>query len=147
MMWGTHGTDDSLSGLFARRRPRQRQSPKLDSYYMGDPSSLVQTYMMAGMYARACHVVTTVLSCDAQKANVASRLPEKGNMDFVPYDKIDTLYNLIGIALENGAISSPKNVKEVEDARDAMVVALKNHFESLRISELGLTSARALRAS
>ena len=72
------------------------------------------------------------------------RLPEKGETDFVPYGKIDTLYNLVDLAIENGDIDDTDYRTTVLSARERMVQALGQHLDRMEISEAGLKSARIL---
>merc|ERR1712176_1091640 len=54
-----------------------------------DPAGLVRLLMNRGLYIQACRVVCSVLR---KASNDASLLPEKGNIDYVPYDTIDRLW-------------------------------------------------------
>jgi hypothetical protein len=68
-------------------------------------------------------------------------LPEKGEMDFVPYNKIDLLYNLVDSALEDkyeGTLANEELRSMVINAREKMVDSLENHLELLQISESGM---------
>ena len=135
------GGNTSEVGLFARR-----PTSDTSNAYPGDPSALLSLYTKRGMYLEACRLVTLVLtginSSDREK-NAPFRLPEKGNVDFVPYNKIDLLWNLIQDAVENEVLKK-NEADEVLSARDRMEKALEKHFELLKISEMGLMSARAL---
>jgi hypothetical protein len=132
--------DGGEIGLFAKR-------PKRDSnIYLGDPSALLSLYSNRGMYVDACRVAHLVLSLSSSaegQKQTPCRLPEKGNMDFVPYNKIDILWNLIELVLEEGTMNE-EHVDEVVAARRQMEAALERHFELLQISESGLQSARML---
>jgi hypothetical protein len=79
----------------------------------------------------------------SRESRAPARLPEKGEIDFVPYDKIDVLWTLIDRACSNHLIGS-KEKKTLQESRDAMENALEKHFELMGISELGSRSARAL---
>jgi hypothetical protein len=135
------GTDKSdLPGLFARRRKRGTDG------YIGDPSVLLSLYTTRGLYQDACRIVTTVLagSGNNYREDVAPlRLPEKGEMDFVPYNKIDYLWNLIDISLKKNILKREES-RKLEEARLQMKGSLEKHFDLTKISEMGQMSARAL---
>ena len=134
-----HGCGNSSdSGLFAKRPSAGA------SVYLGDPSALLSLYMKRGMYIDACRVVSSVLDASGRESKAPSRLPEKGDMDFVPYNKIDLLWNLIEVTLADGVLDKAQGDAIVE-AREQMEQSLERHFELLNISEMGLKSARALR--
>ncbi|KAL7569214.1 hypothetical protein ACA910_016770 [Epithemia clementina (nom. ined.)] len=137
----TCGSDprNQAPGLFAKR------PEKGSSIYLGDPCALLNIYIMAGMYHLACGLVSSVLDIAGQKPNAtAMRLPEKGNMDFVPYEKIDILYNLIDTAVENGDLEDGEFRETVLLARSRMVESLEAYFDRMEVSEAGLRSARIL---
>ncbi|KAI2513765.1 hypothetical protein MHU86_548 [Fragilaria crotonensis] len=105
-------------------------------------------YIQYGRYVDACNLVTRVLTAgeiegNARKALSASRIPEKGDIDFVPYNKIDLLWDLVDQALRQGSIDESTKSK-LRVSRLKMEEALKLHFSLLKISEEGLRSARAL---
>jgi hypothetical protein len=131
------------SGLFARR-------PKPGSgVYLGDPSALVSLYTKRGMFAEACDVVTATLSgledqeTGSRESRASSRLPEKGDIDFVPYQTIDVLWNLIDLVLTRGKVGKDEE-NHIRQSRDKMESALEKHFALMKISEVGMRSARAL---
>ena len=129
-------------GLFARRPQKGFVG------YLGDPCALLNIYMMAGMYHFAFELVSSVLdSAEAAPNSPAMRLPEKGDMDFVPYETIDLLYNLVDAAIENGDISDNEFREVVLSARDRMVQSLQDHFDRMEMSEEGIKSARILASS
>ena len=134
-------TSDDEAGLFARR-------PKAgSSTYLGDPSALISLYSKYGLFAEACDVVTSVLTGlegPARETNASSRLPETGDIDFVPYRSIDILSNLIDIAFTSGGIE-PEDASRINKARDEMVYAVEKHFSLMKLSEMGMKSARALK--
>jgi hypothetical protein len=136
----TYGNADiERPGLFAKR------STKDDSVYLGDPSALLSLYMNRGMFIEACKLVSAVLSgCGSwgRRTKASSRLPEKGDIDYVPYRKIDLLWN----AIELEVIPNAQSVylADLLAARSDMERALEKHFELLNISEIGLVSARTL---
>ena len=132
------------NGLFAKR-------PVSDSSgYLGNPSALLSLYMKQGMFIEACNVVTGTLlghdgsDTDSRQSNASSRLPEKGEVDFVPYTKIDLLWNFIEVVLSKPEVDKVERLK-VREARDQMESALQKHFVLLKISEMGMKSARALK--
>lgn len=135
-----HGNGDTeRPGLFAKR-PSEGDT----TLYLGDPNALLSLYMKRGLFAESCKLVSTVLSgfgCWHRKAKSSSRLPEKGDVDYVPYNKIDLLWNIIEAAVQSNTI---KNTTELLAARNEMERALEKHFELIKISEIGLPSARTL---
>lgn len=129
----------SPSGLFAKRAQH--------GAYSGNASALLTLYMKRGMFVEACNLVTLTLTdhhSGLREAGAASRLPEKGDIDYVPYQTIDLLWNLIEVVLSKQRFSLVKS-KQVRDCRDQMEFALEKHFALLNISEMGLKSARALK--
>ena len=133
------------NGLFARRPERG------SSTYLGDPSALVTLYTKQGMFAEACDVVTSILSginryeagSELREDQAPSRLPELGAVDFVPYKKIDILWQLIEMACNKG-VGKKTELDRVISSRNKMEVALEKHFSMMRVSEMGMRSARAL---
>jgi hypothetical protein len=147
LLLGVKGDPDS-PGLFSKR-------PSGDvSEYNGDPTGLLGLYIKQGMYVKACDIVSwiltgTVLDGDglrSRESRAPARLPEKGEIDFVPYDKIDLLWTLIDRACSNPLIASTEK-KKLQESRNAMENALEKHFDLMVISELGSRSARALRSN
>jgi len=113
--------------------------------YLGDPSALLQMYTNQGMFADACKVVTVILGDKDRASQAASRLPEKGNLDCVPYRSIDLLWNLIEIACSKGAYDYDEKSR-IMMARQDMERAIEKHYECMKVSELGMRSARMLNA-
>ena len=104
--------------------------------------------MHHGRYVAARNLVTRVLTggddeANARKGLSVSRVPEQGNIDFVPYNKIDSLWDLVECALRQGSIDESTK-SQLRVSRMKMEDALKLHFSLLKISEEGLRSARAL---
>ncbi|GAX19399.1 hypothetical protein FisN_4Lh379 [Fistulifera solaris] len=136
----TYGNADiERPGLFAKR------STKDDSLYSGDPNALLSLYMKRGMFIEACRLVSSVLSGSGswgRQTKASSRLPERGDIDYVPHRKIDLLWN--SIELEVGANAQSVFLADLLAARSDMERALEKHFELLNISESGLVSARTL---
>ena len=121
-----------------------------DGRYSGDPSGLVSLYMKRGLYSKACIIVSALLTGTldgngdkSREMRAPARLPEKGDIDFVPYAKIDTLWGLIDHVLSKPATSVSEK-KKLEESRKEMEAALEKHFELMKISEQGMQSARAL---
>jgi len=129
---------DPVQGLFA---PTKRRNVERDWQITADPMSLLKLYMKNGLLDKACEVVTIVLSRNnsGNPQYQTNRLPERGNVDFIPYQLLDMLWNMIG----NLDINDPVN-RELFEARSAMERSLRNHLNLMNSSELGLQSARAL---
>jgi hypothetical protein len=119
--------------------------------YSGDPTGLLGLLIKWGRYAEACDVVSGMLTGSlldgdgmlSRESRAPARLPEKGDIDFVPYDKIDVLWNLIDHACSDYLIDSAEK-KKLQESRDEMEKALEKHFKLTGISEQGARSARAL---
>ena len=135
-------TTSSRPGIFTKRRGSDQEEG-----FSGDPSALLTLLSRSGRYDDACRVVSTLLSPTGDETSAApSRLPETGDVDFVPYDKIDLLWNLIDLAVEQGVIGDKENEQKVLKARQEMERSLEHHFKLLKISEMGQQSARAFKA-
>jgi hypothetical protein len=133
----------SENGLFAPR-------PSAGSgTFLGAPSALLTMYIERGMLLDACCVVISVLKgfgrTDSRASKAPNRLPEVGDIDFVPYQNIDLLWNVIEIAISKGVYNKEEKA-EILQCRGQMEEALKKHFEYMRISEMGMRSARLLLA-
>lgn len=133
------GLDSTRNGLFGNIVKKSRQ--------YADPSALCTLYMQRGRHVDACNLVSKILfggdDGKQMKSMAASRVPENGGLVFVPYNKIDILWNLIEHALRQGDLyESTKS--ELRISRMRMEQALEFHFNMLKISEEGLGSARAL---
>jgi hypothetical protein len=134
------------TGLFARR-----PTPG-SGVYLGDPSALVTLYTKRGMYAEACEVVSATLTGldghdsggGSREAKAPNRLPEKGEIDFVPYQKIDILWNLIDFVLNDGRVDKREGDR-MRESRKNMEQAIEKHIALMKISEMGMRSARALK--
>jgi hypothetical protein len=132
----------SPNGLFAPR-------PRPDANgYLGNPAGLLTLYTKHGLLAEACMVVSSTLTAvDSQgktrEEKAPSRLPERGDIDFVPYRAIDTLWNLSDVVLSKGVLQSSEQ-ERLEKARVTMKEALDKHFGLATISEAGIRSSRAL---
>lgn len=135
--------DSSSNGLFAARPTAAVKR------YLGDPAALLSLYTRHGLLSEACELVTSTLtSVDGQgrtrEERAPSRLPEKGEIDYVPYKSIDLLWNLSDIVLSRGVLQ-PSDENRLENARVAMKTALEKHFALSEVSAAGMRSARALR--
>lgn len=128
------------SGLFARR-------PKPGHHdYPGDPAGLLTLYMDRGMYKDACELVRKVLNSTTNTVGAqatVTRLPEKGDLDFVPYEKIDLLNGLIEVTLEDPRLDTNQK-QELQESLDEMIKSVEDHLARLQISEMAIQSARAL---
>ena len=128
---GIHGEEP---GLFAKTG----RSKKL-----GDPSGLMGLYLKRGLYEEACDVVSTILFEKSRETQASSRLPEKGDIDFVPYQKIDLLWFLVQDAIEAGQLL-PEESETLLASRTRMEQSLVKHFDLMKISDMGMQSARIL---
>jgi len=132
------GSPANESSLFAQRN--------CDSG-VANPSALVRLLMSYHKYGDACDVVTAILSSQASSSSPSSRLPEKGSIDYVPYDLIDSLWQIIEVIPSNSASKSDETQRKIQkilQSRTCMERSLAKHFEGLKISEDGLRSARTL---
>lgn len=125
-----------MPGLF-HKRPRPGSTA-----FLGNPSALLSLYTERGLLLDATRIVTTVLTAEDRKEKASKRLPEKGDMDCVPYSKIDFLYNLMGVIMKRDLPQATKH--ELQGARETITFCLEEHFDLMRISEEGLQSARLL---
>jgi len=126
-------------GAFAPRTNAGSQN------YLGNPSALLKLYTYRGMFAEACNVVKVILGDPDRATNAASRLPEKGNIDYVPYQSIDLLWNLIEIAFSKEFYDDDQKDR-ISKAREDMGKALEKHYHCAKVSEMGMRSARMLNA-
>jgi len=119
----------NIDGLFAKRN--------------GNPAELLRLYMRKGLLSLACKVVCEVLTCRGREEHATCRLPEKGSIDYVPYGIIDELWNLIEANLQSTNCS--RDLKDdLLQSREKMEKAIIKHFELMKISDIGMLSARAL---
>jgi hypothetical protein len=135
--FGVDSDGNTDGGLFAY--------PKRNDQ-VANPASLIRLYMEYHRYKEACDVVVSVLSRRNGQLS-SSRLPEKGCIDFLPYDLIDSLYavisNITGSVTSDDPLVQNKLVA-LQLAQSGMEKALVTHFKLLKLSEEGLKSARAL---
>lgn len=124
------GKKSSTSGLFASQ---SFQNPK------ANPAVLLRLYLNNGYFVHACNVVTTILADPARRKVATKRVPEKGGIDFVPYNDIDMLMHVT-----EKVIPMLNDAGDLISARESMIKGLEFHFELLAISEAGLVSARAI---
>jgi len=144
-MFGS-STLDGNNGLFAHQ-----PMPKENSI-IADPAGLMRLFIKHHQYGEACDVVVSILSkqLSCSEDATSSRLPEKGSIDYVPYDLIDMLWNMIEsistttVQSNSSGEDVKSQVKSLIKKRNCMENALEKHFDSLRISEEGLKSARTL---
>jgi len=137
------GSPENESNLFSQRGSSIHD---MDSS-VANPTALVRLLMTHHKYGDACDVVTAILSSQASRSNPSNRLPEKGSIDYVPYDLIDNLWHVIEVIASNSAFESDENQKKIQmllQSRTCMERSLAQHFAALKLSEDGLRSARAL---
>ena len=146
---------EECSGLFGNcteMAPDKHQDLTRSQPSAANPAGLVRLFMRHGLYVPACDVVSSILRGDnlgslyasVKQNTVLSRLPECGGIDFVPYDTIDMLWNLIEAALASPDRSESKRAKLLA-ARSKMELALEGHFKIMKVREMGLSSTRILR--
>ena len=102
-MFGIPGDGESKSGLFAQPAGKDNR--------ISDPAGLMRLYIKHNQYGEACDVVTSILSKQASSTNASTRLPEKGSIDYVPYDLIDMLWNMIDSVIATNSSNSSDDVK------------------------------------
>jgi hypothetical protein len=133
------GSSATGSNLFAQRNGSDSS--------VANPSGLIRLLIANHKYQDACDVVTAILSSQASRPNPSSRLPEKGSIDYVPYDLIDTLWDIIEVIASHSASETDMNQKKIQcllKSRACMEKSLVRHFERCKLSEDGLLSARRL---
>jgi hypothetical protein len=122
---------------------------------VADPSGLMLLFIKHNQYGEACDVVSSILmkrsddtSACLNPTIAACRLPEKGNINYIPYDIIDMLWDMIESIIAGHSSDSRGDVRSQIQSlikkRNRMERALETHFESLKLSEEGLVSARRL---
>jgi hypothetical protein len=136
------GRPTNESNLFAQRNSSMHDV----DINVADPSGLVHLLMAHHKYGDACDVVSATLSSPVSQSPT-NRLPEKGNIDYVPYDLIDNLWDTIEVIASKSASESAENQKKIQrllQSRGCMERSLAQHFERCKMSEDGLRSARTL---
>jgi len=116
-----------------------------------NPTALLRLYTEHGLYTQACELVTLGLigedGGDSIRVRALRRLPEKGDIDYIPYPQIDYLWSMIEKVSnvydgeENDNDATTKD--ELLLTRAKMEKALQFHFEMVALSEQGRRSARA----
>ena len=122
---------DGNNGLFAKKT--------------GDPTALLNLYMKYGLFVDACELISEILTDNARIKSSTARLPENGDIDFVPYETIDRLWNSMNTYMN---LSSTGDVEKlsVSNALVLLENSLKKHFELMQISDAGMLSARTLKS-
>ena len=136
--FGVSSEDIVRNGLFASCQQKKQ---------VADPAGLVHLLMEYHRYYEATEVVLSVLSKRNSQLAPSSRLPEKGSIDFIPYNMIDALYYYIDTIITTAKRTNfevENHVKALELVKRRLEKALMKHFEMMKLSEEGLTSARAL---
>ena len=141
MLGGLGGTN----GLFATVRGKEGTRVEENS------SGLLRLYMEWGLYLDALKLVRDCLSCggkmESRRARVLKEVPEKGGIEYVPYNTIDVLFELVEETLSGGLGGSnmqEKDRNELNKAKEDTAKVLREHFEVVKLGEEGLVSARAL---
>ena len=124
------------SGLFAQSRAG-------GATFLGNPSVLIDLYMKKGMYAEGCDVVSAVLKGNEadRRARAAGRVVQRGDVDFVPYAKIDKLWNAVEYVVSHPGVGEDARDRLLR-ARATMEQAIEFHMSLLQISEAGQASAK-----
>jgi hypothetical protein len=124
-------------GMFARRA-------QSSNGYLGDPEVLLSVYMSCGLLKEACRVVTAVFDMGNSRVNlVPRRLPENGEIDYIPFDKIDFLWYFVDEKLRKSSLNRDDRCG-LEAARTDMKKSIEKYFELSTISDMGQKSARVL---
>ena len=136
LLTGTNKCD--LPGLFSRRRKCRTDG------YLGNPTVLLTIYTSRGLVKDACRVVTRTFNDfnNSRGHLAASRLPEKGEIDFIPFDMINLLWHLVDIRLQKVHQVSAR--RDLESARMKMKESMDEYFRLSKITEMGQQSARYL---
>ena len=138
------GGGGSANSLFATLSPGEGDSDE-------NAPGLLRLYMEWGLYVEALVLVRDCLSSgqdfEARKNKALTTPPEKGGVDFVPYNTIDVLFELVDETLGGGlggADLSQESAETLQKARDDAEAAIRQHFKVLKLGEEALSSARAL---
>ena len=132
-------SDQNNKGLFAVAKQQNNTA--------ADPAGLARLLMDFHQYGEACDVIVEILNKRNDTRLSSSRIPEKGDIDFVPYNLIDHLHATIGNIL--ATVADPDQCVQnrlvaLQSALHRLEKVLQNHFKVLNMSEEGLKSARAL---
>lgn len=112
----------------------------------GNRVALLNLYIKYGLYVEACALVEYVVLQGVQHERdtaLSERLPEKGYIEFFPFQTIDLLWNLIQ-ALVDSKCLEPNECSKLLTSRKEMEKALHIYFQYIKLSEDGLASARVL---
>ena len=138
------GGGGSANSLFATLSPSEGDSDE-------NAPGLLRLYMEWGLYVEALVLVRDCLSSgqdfEARKNNALTTPPEKGGVDYVPYNTIDTLFELTDETLGGGLGGvdlSQDAVEVLQKARNDAEATIREHFKVLKLGEEALSSARAL---
>lgn len=108
----------------------------------GNPADLLRLYIRHGMYTTACNYVATILSLPKKSGTM---LPEKGDIEYVPYNDIDKLWKITSYCLKKYLLDDASlERKEMIDGRESMKISLTRHYKHLKESDTGRMSARVL---
>ena len=134
----------ALGGLFAYLSDKRRPDLKIADEFDYELTDFIHHLWQDDMTeAKACDLVSSILIGDEteRQKNATNRLPEKGYVDFVPYEKIDNLWNSIE---ELSKEYEEKDLEKLLLARSQMEVTLEKYYNLMKVSEQGMMSARAL---
>ncbi|KAL7435955.1 hypothetical protein ACHAXH_003008 [Discostella pseudostelligera] len=144
--FGLPGDGNQEGGLFVRTAEKGSG--------IADPAGLMRLLIQNHQYGEACDVASSILSKREKTSSclrdtgACSRLPEKGSIDYIPYDLIDMLWDMIESIITSHSPSFCKDVRSqvqsLTKKRYCLEQSLETHFESLKLSEEGLVSARRL---
>lgn len=123
-------------GLFAQRNLKTQEG------FTGDPAKLLSLYIMNGMPVEAVRVIETILTDTYPRDTVGKVSPERGGIQIVPYDKVDFLYDMLSVAMEDRSKSKDTDVVSLENARNTLEAVMDRHFQLLSLNESSLLAAR-----
>ena len=138
------GGGGSANSLFATLSPSESEGDE-------NATGLLRLYMEWGLYVEALVLIRDCLSSgqdfEARKNKALTIPPEKGGIDYVPYNTIDVLFELVDETLDGGLGGgelSQGSKMALKKARDDAENALREHFKVLKLGEDALSSSRAL---
>ena len=73
------------------------------------------------------------------RTKIATEQRRRGNIDYVPYDVIDRLWNVIETHLRTSGGHSLSD-KKLLNARQSVETALQKHFNFMQLGEMGMLS-------